>query len=78
MSEIAKLFLNSSTRKYNGVAPVILHSSGSHILSCISSRPIAPEILKPPVRPMVDENPAAGKQACKEGLVLTRVTALTH
>jgi hypothetical protein len=65
MSEIANSSLDSSTRKYNGVAPVIsTPPSGPSIDTTASQAPIAPEDPeKPPVRPMVDENSAAGKQA---------------
>jgi hypothetical protein len=79
MSEIANSSLDSSTRKYNGVAPVIsTPPSGPSIDTTASQAPIAPEDPeKPPVRPMVDENSAAGKAGvnAKEDWFLTRVTA---
>jgi hypothetical protein len=60
------------------VAPVIsTPPSGPSIDTTASQAPIAQRIQKPPVRPMVDENSAAGKAGvnAKEDWFLTRVTA---
>jgi hypothetical protein len=77
----SKLFFrHSSTRKYNGVAPVIsTPPSGPSIDTTASQAPIAPEDPeKPPVRPMVDENSAAGKAGVNaEDWFLTRVTRIS-
>jgi hypothetical protein len=66
MSEIANSSLDTAVQENTtGVAPVIsTPPSGPSIDTTASQAPIAPEDPeKPPVRPMVDENSAAGKQA---------------
>jgi hypothetical protein len=60
----SKLFFrHSSTRKYNGCGSSNIYTSiRPSIDTTASQAPIAQRILKkPPVRPMVDENSAAGK-----------------
>jgi hypothetical protein len=74
----SKLFRHSSTRKYNGCGSSNIYTSISPSIDTTASQaPIAPEDPKPPVRPMVDENSAAGKAGvnAKEDWFLTRVTA---
>jgi hypothetical protein len=79
MSEIANSSLDTAVQENTtGVAPVISTPSGPSIDTTASQAPIAPEDPeKPPVRPMVDENSAAGKAGvnAKEDWFLTRVTA---
>jgi hypothetical protein len=80
MSEIANSSLDTAVQENTtGVAPVIsTPPSGPSIDTTASQAPIAPEDPeKPPVRPMVDENSAAGKAGvnAKEDWFLTRVTA---
>jgi hypothetical protein len=59
----SKLFFrHSSTRKYNGCGSVIYTPSGFNRYHSISSTYSSEDPEKPPVRPMVDENSAAGKR----------------
>jgi hypothetical protein len=79
MSEIANSSLDTAVQENTtGVAPVISTPPSGPSIATASQAPIAPEDPeKPPVRPMVDENSAAGKAGvnAKEDWFLTRVTA---